>query len=366
MLLKYNKSQNEISSLKRTNFADHNILERQNIEKWIEEYPSFLGEDLLIITSEYSRFRETNERLDLLALDTEGKLVVIELKRDDSGRSVDLQAIKYASYCATITFDDVVNEYIDYRGMSNNSENYKKYKEKILDFIQDDEFEKIDNKPKIILVSKRFRKEVTSSVLWLRTFGIDITCVKLTPYIINENNIGISSEIIIPTPETEDYLVEVQRKENSEEVLTTRQQEYLDFYNDIKGMLSGNIDLPLKAAKPRSIYQITSGYPAIHFEFAFHGRPRDSFEVGLHIEHSNKEDSLEVFNYLKKYSDEAKELFDEDLVHDSNFMSNGCRIYVEYRQDRIKEITDEMKEWGVDRMEQLMDFYRPILNKYFD
>ena len=53
---------------------------------------------MLIICKEFSGFDRTNERLDLLAVDPTGKLVIIELKRDDSGADAYWQAIKYASY----------------------------------------------------------------------------------------------------------------------------------------------------------------------------------------------------------------------------------------------------------------------------
>ena len=48
--------------------------------------PGCLGEELLIIQKEFSGFDDTQERLDLLALDKDGRLVVIENKLDDSGR----------------------------------------------------------------------------------------------------------------------------------------------------------------------------------------------------------------------------------------------------------------------------------------
>lgn len=44
-------------------------------------------EELLIIQKEFDGFEDTRERLDLLALDKEGRLVLIENKLDDTGRT---------------------------------------------------------------------------------------------------------------------------------------------------------------------------------------------------------------------------------------------------------------------------------------
>jgi RecB family endonuclease NucS len=52
------------------------------MENWIVKYPQILGEELLTITTEYAKFDKTNNRLDILAIDTDGKIVIIELKRD--------------------------------------------------------------------------------------------------------------------------------------------------------------------------------------------------------------------------------------------------------------------------------------------
>ena len=116
MIVSFNKTTNEIEVCEKTDFKSHVILERQHLEKWIEKNPDLLGEELLIITNEYDKFDKTKERLDLLALDREGNVVVIELKRDDSGKNVDLQALKYAAYCSTLTLDKVVSIYRKYHG----------------------------------------------------------------------------------------------------------------------------------------------------------------------------------------------------------------------------------------------------------
>ena len=79
-------------------FAQLGLRERRDIQEWVAANPGILGDDLLIIGKEFSGFDRTDERLDLLAVDSDGKLVVIELKRDDTGTDAHWQAIKYASY----------------------------------------------------------------------------------------------------------------------------------------------------------------------------------------------------------------------------------------------------------------------------
>ena len=70
--------------------------------------PGILGDDLLIVGKEFSGFDRTNERLDLLAVDADGRLVIIELKRDDTGADAHWQAIKYASYLSDASQEDIV------------------------------------------------------------------------------------------------------------------------------------------------------------------------------------------------------------------------------------------------------------------
>src|SRR6056300_1510866 len=105
---------NDIVQLKERLFSELGFREREHLQEWISKNPEVLGEELLIIQKEFDGFSDTNERLDLLALDKEGNLVVIENKLDDSGRDVVWQALKYASYCSTLTTSQVVKIYQKY------------------------------------------------------------------------------------------------------------------------------------------------------------------------------------------------------------------------------------------------------------
>ena len=80
--------------------------ERYDIQEWVLHNPELLGEPLLVVASEYAGFDRTSERLDVLALDRQGKLVVVELKRSARGTTAELQALRYAAYCSTLTLDE--------------------------------------------------------------------------------------------------------------------------------------------------------------------------------------------------------------------------------------------------------------------
>ena len=96
-------------------FSDLGIWERTHMEEWIAKYPQILGEELLTITTEYDKFDKTSNRLDILAVDKNGKIVVIELKRDTADKFVDLQAIHYASYCSNLNLEQVVEMMAEYK-----------------------------------------------------------------------------------------------------------------------------------------------------------------------------------------------------------------------------------------------------------
>lgn len=107
-------SNNRIKKAQNPKFKDLHLEERRHLQEWIANEPSCLGEDLLIIQKEFDGFDDTRERLDLLALDKQGNLVIIENKLDDSGRDVTWQAIKYASYCSSLSKQQVIDIYQKY------------------------------------------------------------------------------------------------------------------------------------------------------------------------------------------------------------------------------------------------------------
>ena len=187
--------------LKPIRFKDLELKEKFDIEVWIRKNPEILGENLLIISEQ--TLLPSGRQPDLLALDKNGNLVIIELKKDDSGKDIYWQAITYAANFSEFSHSDIIDMYDKYLENLGNADSNPK--DRIEEFVEED-IEKMNQKQRLILVSKEFHPDVLRAVLWLRDFEIDIKCIRLTPYIDENNQLFIIPEVIIPTPGVEEYI----------------------------------------------------------------------------------------------------------------------------------------------------------------
>ncbi len=230
-----------LKPLDGTKLSEQQLTERYDLQEWLVSHPEALGEELLIIQKEFDGFDGTGERLDLLALDTKGQLVLIENKRDDSGRDAVWQALKYASYVAPFTSDDIEDVFAKY--LFKNRPEYPDLEPNAFDADQVKNTAKIlierfleehqetgvaistlnpRNSQRIILVAGEFRKEVTNTALWLLDRKIDVKCVKVSPYKLDEQLL-VDIQQIIPVPEASEYMVRLSRKDAEIKVIKERE-----------------------------------------------------------------------------------------------------------------------------------------------
>ncbi len=213
MLFVVSKDLNNIEKIESQSFVSLKVWERTHIQEWVRKHPEMLGEDLLIVNMEFDRFEGSRDRLDLLALDRSGNLVVVELKRDSFAGHADLQSIRYAAMISTMTVEQLLERYVDYHRSTTGEEvSEERLRSTINDFVELEHFEELSSRPRIILCSEDFSQEITTTVLWLRGFGLDISCVKLTPHRL-DNKVFLVPEKIIPLRESEEYITRVQQKE---------------------------------------------------------------------------------------------------------------------------------------------------------
>ena len=219
-----NRNDNEMKEVTPATFKGIEARERDHLQEWIANNPDCLcqsedeenekPEKLLIIQKEFSGFHGTRERPDLLALDGNGRLVVIENKRDTSTRDVVWQALKYAAYCSTLTGDQVADIFQRYAHSGENA------KDKIAQFLGKDDFTDANinphGNPRIFLIARDFPKEVTATALWLIERKIDIRCYTAIPYLLDGKNL-LKVERLIPPPKVEQFMIRLAEKKEAEE-----------------------------------------------------------------------------------------------------------------------------------------------------
>lgn len=226
-MFKVDLSENRLVQLDERRFSELQLNEREHLQEWLVKTPEALGEELLVIQKEFDGFEDTRERLDLLALDKEGRVVVIENKLDDSGRDVVWQALKYVAYCSSLKKAEIVDIYQKYLDRWFNGENAVPNLCEFLDVEDlDDSVLNAGNDQRLMLVAANFRKEVTSTVLWLIGHGVRAQCFRVAPFGFGQE-ILIDLQQIIPTPEAADYMIGMADKE-SEEKSSQRTQTLRD------------------------------------------------------------------------------------------------------------------------------------------
>ncbi len=229
MIFSVDQEDTELEQLQEEEFAELDILERDDLQEWAIEEPRVLGEELLVITSEYAKFADLRERLDIMAIDPDGKLVVAELKRDKADQTTDLQAIKYASYCATLTAEDIQKDYREFwNGRNRDDLTPEDVGETFTEFLNQGVIDEIpymddgwanfelDDTPRILLVAGSFGPEITSPVMWLiEEYDMDITCTRIQAYR-HRDRVILNSQQVIPIPEAEQYLTKRREKQEKQ------------------------------------------------------------------------------------------------------------------------------------------------------
>ncbi len=206
----------EVEPTSEITLASLGLKERDDLQRWISEYPEVVGPDLLLVTSEFDWFhiggQKVSDRLDLLFLDSLGRPVVAELKRDKAEDTVDMQALKYAAYCSTLTVDELVEEYARFHEVDINEA-----RRKIVDHAPSVKTEEL-GQVRIRLIAGAFGASVTSVVLWLQDIGLDIGCVQVVARRTGDHNAVISARQILPLPGAQEFMVRRRRRAAEEEI----------------------------------------------------------------------------------------------------------------------------------------------------
>jgi len=223
----YSFTENSLNKVEATTFSAERILERQHLQAAIKYQIDVIAPNCLVIAEEFSEWSDSRKRIDLLAIDKEGNLVVVELKRTETGEHMELQALRYSAMVSTLTFSRAIEIYQKYLISINCEENAEN---NLLEFLEWEEPQEDDFAldVRVVLVSSNFSKELTTSVMWLNQRGLDIRCVRLIPYKY-QDQILLDVQQIIPLPEAESYQVKIRKQSEERKEAKKSSRDYTKY-----------------------------------------------------------------------------------------------------------------------------------------
>ncbi|REL32986.1 DUF4268 domain-containing protein [Rhodohalobacter sp. SW132] len=355
------ETRNKINRLKEETFSDLGFKEREHLQEWISKDPDCLGEELLIIQKEFDGFQDTRERLDLLAIDKQGNLVIIENKLDDSGKDVTWQVIKYASYCSSLSKDDIRSIFQDYLKKSGQEADAE---ENLAEFLDKEDFSEVllnqGAAQRIIMIAAQFRKEVTSTVLWLMNFNIRIQCFKVTPYTFGDQ-LFLNFDQILPVVDAQEYSISMASKAQEEiatqENLKQRHHIRLEFWRKFLGHVNRKNSLFSNISPSKENWLGTGiGMSGLSLNMVVSGKYA---RAELFINRETKEESKTCFDYLYSKKDQIENDFGDSLVWERKDQNKTCRIKAQkdglslYDKEDWDEMIEHMSDVG-ERMEKAL------------
>lgn len=201
-------------TMKSSTLEAAGLKERQHLQEWVLANPEILGVDVLIVTSEFDQWFSKDgrdpDRLDVLGLGQDGRLVVAELKRDLTPDLVTMQAINYAARASRFTPDMLADAFFSFhRGRTDAVGTSDEALSRLLDHAPTLSAETLRN-PRIVIVAGDFTPKVTSAAVWLSERGIDISLTRVQAYSMEDGHVVTVSQVW-PIPQAEDFVVSPSR-----------------------------------------------------------------------------------------------------------------------------------------------------------
>ena len=209
---------------------------------------------------------------------------------------------------------------------------------------------------RMILVAGHFRKEVTSTVMWMLNHGISVQCFKVTPYQ-HGNELLLDIEQIIPVKEAADYLIKMADKakesqaikESSKGIEELRRKywaELLEKFNSISKQFQN--------VNPSTDHWLSSGSGVSGIPFSF-VVTKTYVSVEVLINHGDKEINEVIFDLLYNNRDKIEQEFGSELYWQRLDKKKSCRI--SYRLEDVNitnyDDWDKIKEFQCNAMVHL-------------
>ena len=199
------------------NLAEAGLREREHLQEWVLANPTILGDDIQIVTFEFDRWFTTaagadpRDRLDILALDGSGTLVVAELKRDRASATVEMQALKYAAMVSRFDPDTLAHAYARHLTRhTGQTVSEADARARLEEHAGGPLGSAVLRRPRIVLVAGSFPETTTATCVWLTEMLAEdtnpVTLIRYQAYR-TDHGVVLTTSQLWPIAQVEDFTV---------------------------------------------------------------------------------------------------------------------------------------------------------------
>ncbi len=158
-----------------------------HLEDWLENSPLALAQEpILWIGRQTSAAVEDSTIFpDLLGIDSEGNLVIVELKRDEAPRDVVAQLLEYAAWAndlSDLEIQEIADDYFKNHGVYN-SDQFQDVLKETLDIPDSEELPPLNRNLRLYIVAEHIPSRITNVCRFLRiSHGIDVNCIDVSTF----------------------------------------------------------------------------------------------------------------------------------------------------------------------------------------
>ena len=197
----------------RITLEEAGIQERKHLQEWVLANPDMLGSGTLVVTSEFGSWASADgtkdqDRLDVLGLLQDGRLVIAELKRGKAPHTVEMQAINYAARAASFSVDQLAAVYRKFRASRGETLSHDEARERLEQHATELSDDTVTDVPRIVLLATQFDLNVTTTAVFLsRKLGLDLHLVRVQAYRTASGEVLVTTSRIYPPPEIDELVL---------------------------------------------------------------------------------------------------------------------------------------------------------------
>lgn len=185
----------------------------RDVERRIKFQPQFLGEPLVVIAEDEDFAQLAGRNINIIALDSMGRIVVIEMITEAGSGGSDLHALQYVSHLAMMRPEDLGKIAFNFASRPHNERLMQRWADMGVEIAgetvelasllgatfhrdADDYATVINQEQRVIFAAERFESSLVNVIDWLVRAGADVRGLKYSKFVVSGQELYFAEQVV--------------------------------------------------------------------------------------------------------------------------------------------------------------------------